>query len=898
MRYTKYITAIVTFFIAGACAVADLDEQSISVGTTGTDAVKVMGSVTRFSDYNVGTRGAKTGDEAKVTSMALAVFPINAAGDGVDPCVSYYFMKSSDPLFTIVRDEENVEIGKKYALYIFANMPQMDFDDTLYGGNSDDIYTEGVGKTLDELLSISHNVKGVDIPDEGFPMMGSLGDYFSKTTDDTLVGDGNEFVLYPAANALPTVNGAPTDLLNIPMKALYAKMVFTIKVTADQVLEGKYPPQFSLEGWQVHNVPNSLDFKSDTPPIGFIEDPAIVTDDNGSAVGASTVSFSFYLPERYLTPDKSGADVYPDELKEGTVREEDKKYLQRFKPLLVEGQEATYVTFTGNFRDHRNENYQVSYDIYVGKDNYANFDVERNCQYNNYITIRGITTAKDQVDAENKVAIDHRVTVTERDPIILNLRRETLLDSHFEVRPLRLRAADGSSTYSDVKVEILNAEFPDDETKIPTWIRLEHMTGNAGNSTLHLESGKRKYFTYGLVTGKDASGNTEQGNISANTSQTLSVGGTDEIVWIYVDECGSDDKGDGVRSAIVRVSYTVDGTLYQEDFIINQRLLFPVTYTNNTAATDDDRSYLIEYHEEYLYNYDAEDSYGQTEEEGMAWGLNGVQLSFDKRSLVFDTSYDWINSIVNWLAQNAINPYYDFYISTHDKINGLTMRDQETGNNFPYMGYTFSNEIIADSNDSARIDAQYAIGVRDLSSKPDSAVEYCYNKNKRDANGNVASVKWYLPAINEVEDIIKGDCTGGKAYARFPEFQNKYYWSSQPAYINNYTHYSIIINTYGELYYDNPQRSRATKIQYTNGEYNNVNSGGTGYYSVVLIEGWNSEDAYIYTVTGDNFSYNYDYWSFLGQSGHSIGTVAKKWSNAEGSQLRTKKNRIRCVYKQ
>ena len=43
--------------------------------------------------------------------------------------------------------------------------------------------------------------------------------------------------------------------------------------------------------------------------------------------------------------------------------------------------------------------------------------------------------------------------------------------------------------------------------------------------------------------------------------------------------------------------------------------------------------------------------------------------------------------------------------------------------------------------------------------QPQSAVEYCGNKNKRNSDGTIDydNMTWYLPAIDEIEDI----CTAG-----------------------------------------------------------------------------------------------------------------------------------------
>ena len=63
-----------------------------------------------------------------------------------------------------------------------------------------------------------------------------------------------------------------------------------------------------------------------------------------------------------------------------------------------------------------------------------------------------------------------------------------------------------------------------------------------------------------------------------------------------------------------------------------------------------------------------------------------------------------------------------------------------------------------------------------LNDDAESAVEYCYNKNKRNSSdGKVPNeFQWYLPATDEIEHIVSG------GFGEFEVFQNKFYWSSQP----------------------------------------------------------------------------------------------------------------------
>lgn len=905
MRYFRFIAAVIALFATTSCFVDDIEQ--VEVPTEGSDEVTVVARVARFDDREVDTRGTKNDAEAKVTCMAVAIFPIvdGAIGD----CVFYDFREGNQLLFTINRQETKngsyiYNTNSPYVMYVFANLPSM---------------TEEAcaNMTLDQMKAMAYTVEGVKIPTDGFPMIGSLGDTITPE------GDGKTFILKPGIDAnptLPTVNGEPTDLLNIPMKAMFAKVNFTIKVTPDQTVDTHLTPQFTLNSYSVHNVPASVDFAMGGKPrlnhsvtddvtsvIGPFLNPMPLLNDTKIARGTQTINFTFYLPERFLTPtyqahdgSKVGQDGYynyPFPVVGGKYRPEDLDLRQRFKPLLPDGQDATYVTINGTFRDHQQHEFDVTYDVYLGDDNYGNFDTERNCEYFHYINIRGILNSEDQVLNDNAVSIDHRVNVTRVEPIIINLRRETLLDSHFEVRPLRIRKNPeykGDLSKAKVKVEVVYAK-----TTTQKWIGLERSFGNgttASSSTTYLVDsdlatdrknslGKRKYFTYDLTyktlageSQKDANGYSTTGGQSV----VVPITDKDEAVWIYVDEALVAEAGDAIRKATIRVSVAEDGTNYGApiDYVIQQRQLFPVTYDNIT--------YLIEYEEEYLHNFDADDSYGQTDFEGMQWGLPNQQLSHKYRAYFATGTF---STIMNWLmGQEQVNAYYDFYLTRDINNTSATRRDN--------AGAAFSNEIIQTINGYGGINTEVNddIDVLHLAQDPQSAIEYCYNKNKRNADGKVAwqdadgtthseNLVWYLPAIDEIENIMMG------AYSDFLVFQNKPYWSSQPAFFRGRGHYhsAAIVNEQADYYYDDISSARATKILYSAGTYSNMSSGVDGYEQIMDIYKplWGMEnDPVIVPVTSSPFTY----------SGCTVASKTDK-KNHPGNMPRTSYARVRCVRK-
>ena len=913
-RYLGYIAALFAMVATTGCAYDGLDN---SPQLASDDVVTVIGRITRFNDVDVATRGVKDEDESKLTSMAMALFPVTADGSALandGKCVYYQFTDNqAELLFSIDR---TTSIGTTYdnqpfAMYVFTNMPGMGAFE--------------VGDTLEDMLEAFYEVENIDIPTNGFPMIGSLGDTFSTNIDK----DGKVFILSPRENGnlvAPKVDGTTQTLLTVPMKAMYAKVNFTIEVRPDQTIEGNYSPQFTLESYTVNNVPRTVDYSSttnsdsDVLPSGF----SGVVSGNKVASEANTVNFSFYLPERKLTPATLWKNYEYPFGKGDAIREEDLIYRQRHKSkLLGNDQKATNIVLKGRFRDHQNISWDVDYTIHLGADNFGDFNILRNSEYNNIVTIRGIQTSDDMSDDQSAISIDHRVNITRTQPAIITLRREVLLDSHFEVRPLRVRKSDVDYTgdINAVKVEVVDPN----ET---TWIRLERSFGNgtpAGSPETTVNSvkksiyiddeptspsyGKRRFFTYNLIDGVNA--NATDATLVNSTSVVLPITEQTECCWIYVDECT--ETGDGVRAGKIKVSYGKwDGSNpssfvaaniahYPDvNYIINQRKLFNVTGESG-------RNYNIEYHEEYLYNYDVDDEYGQTEYNGMEWGLNGVQLSYDHQALYFKSITQSVlgDLIVNFF-KGGTPAYYDFYIKSHDESR-LDPRQTEI---HEYKGFDFCKEIIQTVNGYLKDDSTSAdpddnprdnINVLQLDQQPKSAVEYCYNKNKRNNKGEVVSadgttnnLHWYLPAVDEIEDIVTSEYgSGQKTYARFIEFQEQDYWSCQPAYIQNYAHMSWawgIFNYWGAFYYDdigntsfdennNTGRkdigsARSTSVKYNGVDYDPTPSGTNGYYSYYDAE----DKKYEYSGT-----YN----------GVKIGSIERE----AGNQPRNEKNRVRCVRK-
>ena len=815
MRVFRYIIGVLAVSMVCSC----VDTSLLPDPVEDKGLIQIVPRVVTFREQ-VSTKAedlGKSDEETNLTCMAVVIF------DSDGKCIDLQF---SDGVlsFTLDRTElaEKVDKSKlnEASIYAFANIPSY----------KELAKTEDwKEKTLDYFTAIDVPVSGVTIPSDGLPMMGVY--YGQENSDGTLL---------PKVNLNPDTPIA-SPLINIDLHSAYAKIYVSVSVNATDYETLGIKSYFTPTNWQVFNVPTTVDFEADSnSDTEVIEAVAASGKFEGiQAIDNDKVSFYFYLPERYLT----GANTfnYPFATDENnTVRKEDEGLRQKYKKdHLSSNQKATYVKLSGVFSDYQGHKKRVEYDLYVGENNYDDFNVRRNVLYSNNVVIRA---SKQSNDFEwDLVAYDGRVTFDES-RFTVKLERETVLDAHWEIRPMRISVLEGSVT---VRIE--------DADSTP-WIRMENSTAveSADDKTKYLSGaivgdvryGKRKYFTTDLLT-----------ELNGNSNVTCTLGEGEHCIWVYVDENTSETK-DAVRTAVISFD---DGINEPLKYTIAQKYLYPVSYGTN--------NYSIETYEEYLYDYDVLSSYGQTEYQGMPWGLDG-----DNISNIYDAVYansstpiigGLITTIVNWIV-NSGAAKYDFYLERDSPPSGSKIRDSRSG-------YTFTNEIVTALNNDSNPDNDILKLSLD-GTKPSSAVEYCINKNKRNSDGIVVDVHWYLPAIDEMEEIAVG------GYGKFDEFHDLFYWSSMPAYqrARLYTN-TLSIGKVGEFYIDDVDRARATKVNFntSTGTYSDpIPSGVTaGKYSAELEVSRNATMENVRQLTEDASFYE------------------------AGNRPRSESNRVRCVYK-
>ena len=609
----------------------------------------------------------------------------------------------------------------------------------------------------------------------------------------------------------------------------------------------------------------------------FTAEPFTIDKFNKRTISHSTslttddvIEFGFYMPEHKVTPN-------PIQLPSTMTPEEKAKYAQYYKPTGVgavrngdgsisAAKIATFVRIHGSYTDHNGQILGVKYDIYLGQNNYDDFTVKRNQQLNNKLIITGLTNHKNaypDAEHEGNISIDHRVEVSDRG-FNLSMERTAILDAHFEVRPLDIELQAGAS---------MTVTIPD---AYKSWVAMEDDAAarSGKNSSLYVNTsterkGVRKYFTENLVSELNNLGTYKDGNGGTLFFENTTKETKTFRVWFYIDEnpnvydkTGATSPNGGTDGYTVSkaqyrvcpVQFVYNGTKVVKDDATGEDETVAVTKTETinfqqwnlwrvwsapNANGVRERFYDIEHEEEYLNNYASDLQYGQTQN-GMKWGLNGVQLSRRIQAIKIEESTGFINFIngvgkylgwdLNGMYTNVIQgmnnaKHYDFYLTR----DGWILSGSEKAEDYKrdYSGLIFNEEIATtlkgnyaaqqtEHNEEKGYLAQ--IEKLNLTQSPSSAFAYCYHKNKRNSSGVVEEQKWFLPAIDEIEDIALG------AYDEFDRvFQNKKYWSCQPAYDKNRLSMNVMVLSWNpgdvlaDFYSDDLDRARATSVYTTDG---------------------------------------------------------------------------------
>ncbi len=557
---------------------------------------------------------------------------------------------------------------------------------------------------------------------------------------------------------------AGNNLIQITLEALMARVDLSFKIHMDEPenVSERYP-QYRTQKLTVNNLPISTTFgevkltektSAGVTNLEEIWQRGPIYHENG------TISTSFYIFEHHRFPN--GDADYPTDYPSG---EDENIYKQRYKPQIAEratnGQgDAVYINIDGTYYTQNAYAYDIAYKLYLGANAVNDFVVQRDRQYKNDVTIKGISATNNPNDPGD-VELDTRVNISETAPYYIAMLRERNHDAHFNVTPMDVYVL---SEQGYVTVEIENP----DANK---WIRMEYV----GHVSAAGEK-KRSYFTTSLLSDLDIEKGKEVTIRDAdNNGERIYLYIDENLDWDYQQHQGIDRQ---VNLIVKYYDSDADTEPQTRNILIMQKGLKLVEIKKNDSGMQYDGYRAVETYEEYDNYFDPKNDFGVTYD-GLPWGGFGRN----------------VGSVIGNENGNALTTGWE-------NTRGL-------------MNRIFSDRLYAD-----------------LNTVPESAVEYCYNKNKRNVSGEVVSVDWYLPAITELEFVVVN------YHLDNPDFQTSLYWSSNPAWNSDNRH----------------QHARATRAVRSNADGN--------------VDGWR----WVNSEAGGWFG-----------------------DDDEGYQLRNTEHRIRCV---
>lgn len=854
-RYIQYIFLSLILCISTVSCIEELDAPQIMQEN---EELTLVPRVKSFTNQYV-TKSAYTDNETKIDSLSLLVFDSDGKlvhlheGSGESVTINKSMLNSPD----------KKEKLASATVVMFANI------------SIDKIRDAGAKSIRDnkEVLTLGDMKNYTCHWDAGKTFVTDLGD---------------DFTGFPMVGGIKGVDLTATRPRQAPievaLKILYAKINFSIAVAPGTENEGT-GMNFQLNGYTVNNVSKATvlkDLNIEGEETGTVDESSEATASadydftssaaSGTATGTAdlngqTVGFTFYVAESRYNHNSDLKGIYPDDNWLAGNDEEDVKgwssmseaekeknipngvkyfyddLIQQYKPKLAEvdgGKPgkglATYVTLNGTYTDYRGTVWDVNYKVYLGKDNAHNFHVDRNSAYTNYITIKGIRNNGSY--GEGQVWVDHRVDVTYNGAGVddhVTITRETLLDAHIEVRPLRVKWT--GNEFDGVRVYLPT----DSEGNLIDWIGIERYTGkNNQEGSVYCyadgkSTGKRKYFTTDLISELQNKEGEYGVRVDEDTNKKYIYLLNEECAWIYFDE--NTDSSSDREAEIILEFYTTSGSTKTVVYNVKQRGLQTVG------------GYAIESYEEYLHSYDSSDKYDLSTspvdytQQGLAWGYDGHKIS---QNFLVSSAAVPTTAFKNQMVKSY--SYDFFHESDGSNYNLYTKVSGSWANGSFGTGLDFTD----------RASANRDIAVKDMGTMPENAYQYCLSKNKFEADdvGSVTmTLNWYLPDPYEMQTILTASQSGNSPV---DIEDDAFYWSSQPsfdseiiAYINEDEENARAVSLQGITDIPRKNQNRIRCVYAKNGinlgedaMEDRVPDGIGGNYRIYMKAWYNGENAY------------------------------------------------------
>lgn len=639
-------------FAVLSCSKVDVLYSSDIIQSSGYTGVSFLGESERLIEQFVGTKAGDPKEAAEKNIYSMHMFFFDSDGKWLasnekyktdenntkeenefinnTQFKPYHYVVNSNSLF-VAHAAVDQKKGKTATIVVLANMEEGAFSDDNADGIPDEI------ETLGDLLNYIYIPDDISLglPDTGMPMFGMVEKFDITSTE--------------------------TNHKVISLSALMARVDVSLKL-ASPISQGNYP-HLLLTEWTVYNMPKGTGINPEvTDP--FTE--TILDDVNGVDTltnvsneeiynNGNTIDFTFYMFENRRKPLLETFS-YPEGIEEWEK--------QRFKPDLVKESENrfpgkhTYIKFNTKFASYNEDGtgiatYGIEYTLFLGRNHTDNFDIKRNTQYNNIITIKGMT--QHQYDPndnyQDKFAYDARVNIETENPYFVSILKEREHDAHYCVTPMDVYLFKEGATMT---VSLDATSTTDEETP---WVRMEKIESDVMEDYgFTAGTGIRDYFYTDLVT------NTLRNNTTYELTHR-------DRIYFYIDEnlSTTDD-----RTATVTLTYKCGETTTTSKFDLTQVHLLPVTITSNRDADDwpagENSSYTIymEQFEEYLDHYDPLDEYNTTRiYAGLPWGeekshTDGVQNNYHN-------GLSWTKQLSTYSVINGTPKYAPDYCWSKNK---------------------------------------------------------------------------------------------------------------------------------------------------------------------------------------------------------------------------------------
>lgn len=494
-----------------------------------------------------------------------------------------------------------------------------------------------------------------------------------------------------------TINPTGSNTITVPLSFVAAKITVNVRKSLP------VNEDFELVDWKLASLarycylfPRPTDIVNITDDNDFLTQASTSTWDDGT-IDVAGVSTPVKTTTFYIFENRRGITSNTDaRLKSGNTAP------PRATKLVARGYHKSTTGVTG-----------VDVNLMFGENSINDYNVERTKQYVYNINIKGL----------NDYNIDTRYTSTNT-----GFQAEVMnptLDAHYDFRPLRVGAFQGSSV-----VEILDEN------------------GNTTNSTFWLKVSQKDITKFVNISGTFSR---PTYNPASEMLQTINIAHTNptamesKMVYLYSDEFLTEASN---RVAKVKVTYTpTSGTALPPTVItINQRGILLAgdnvglrEVNTSNAITPNQYSFGIELIDEATLSI-TPGNLANERTINMQWGFNGISMI----------------SVNKYGLRNGFE---------HTKT--LVMSDQTSGALRPPYGRT--GAVMTTHELYNPIYNTYA-------------ARYCFEKN-RDLNGDGVilgnEIKWYLPSMEEVILIY----IGNKSWSSVPsESWDNYSYQSSSQY--------------------------------------------------------------------------------------------------------------------